>query len=68
MALTKKQKRLLADYAEGEGEDYCFMQYSDFSSEIKDEKFHELLTKWREARAEFFEYIELEKYLDGEEE
>lgn len=63
MTLSEKEKKHLAFIAEFEGIDYTFMEHSSFK-EIKDEKFHELLKNWREARVVLLTYTGLLKTME----
>lgn len=55
MTLSEKEKKNILAFIADEGVDYTFMEHSSFK-EIKDEKFHELLKNWREARVALLTY------------
>lgn len=56
--MTKKEKRIVNDEVENEGFDYTFAHKSSFD-EIKDEKFHELRTRYLDARQALADYADL---------
>jgi hypothetical protein len=54
--MTEEELQNVRDTVEGEGFDYAFMNYSDFS-EIEDEEFHKLREAYVDATRALAEYI-----------
>lgn len=54
--MKKKDARHVLHRIDWEGFDHCFMNYSNWE-EVKDERFHELRTRYVEAASELQRYV-----------
>lgn len=59
--MTEEEKQDVCNTVDCEGFDYAFRDYSSFD-EIKDNKFHDLRTKYIVAAEKLEEYIDWEQY------